>query len=233
MENKKITKEIAAAKKAIASLPQTHELAPESWKEELRNEARDMSCGGMFRSSPRKAGHSYNAMYAEGRGELTKSKLPAVLKRMVEAGFAHSTMWHHTGQFKGHMNETLFYAGKDFDITGYENYLWNKEEIDSQREADEKVKQKKASEEKEIRMQIDELKKEWLRENCNYVTRVTRRLFIEDAREMSGKFGWFDSSTKSYNLTEYFTGWELKEGVEANEYYSISVESLRLRQTHG
>jgi hypothetical protein len=221
MTTQQVAKEINAAKKAIANLPADHQLAPEAWKESLREDARDMSCGGMFRTSPRKAGQSYNAMYAEQRGELTKSKLPAVLRRMLDAGFASTSMWHHTGQFKGHMNRTDFYAGCDFDLSGYEYYLFNKEVVD--------VKRLKAATKKLVRALRESFEKqlviarrmEWLKVNAEYVVRTTSRLFIEEKREMNGKYGWFDSSSKNYNLTEYFTGWKLNAGSDAAEYNAI------------
>jgi hypothetical protein len=211
---KEIQKEITKAKKAIESLPEVHELAPESWKNELRQEAEDMRCGGMFNFSPRKAGQSYNAMYAESRGELTLSKLPAVLRRMTEAGFGESDMWHHTGQFKGHMNETNFYAGCDFDLSGYEHYLLNKKTIDAKKEAD-------AQAGDADRIAKANAKINWLNENCEYIIRSTDRLFVEEKREMNGKYGWFDSSRKNYNLPEYFTGWKLRENAKQEEYFKI------------
>lgn len=203
---KEIQKEVEKAKKALEKLPSNHELATESWKDDLRREAKEMRCGGMFHS-PRKAGQSYNAMYAELRGELTQSKLPAVLRRMLDAGCGNSDMWHHTGQYKGHMNETTFYAACDFDLKGYENYLLNQDEIDYQRESD------KIAQEND-RLNKIEARNKWLEENCDYVVRSTERLFIEEKREMNGKYGWFDSSFKSYNLTEYYTGYTLKEGAK-------------------
>lgn len=221
METKAFQKEIAAAKKAIEKLPSNHELAPESWKEELREQAREMSCGGMFRTSPRKAGQSYNAMYAEQRGELTKSKLPAVLKRMHAAGFAKTSMWHHTGCFKGYMNETEFFAGCDFDLAAYENYLLNKDSIDRKRlqvTSKNSVKSLRKNHEAAL---LENKKNEWLKSNCTFVTRVTDRLFVETAREMNGKYGWFDSAYKSYNLPEYFSGWKLNPGANQDEYYSL------------
>lgn len=133
MHSKQINSEIKKAKQAIDSLPLNHSLAPESYKEELRDNAKHMSCGGMFNYSPRNAGQSYNAMWAEQCGELTLSKLSKVLRRMIDAGFGESTMWHHTGQFKGHMNSATFYAGCDFNLEGYENYLKNQDNIDAQR----------------------------------------------------------------------------------------------------
>lgn len=218
---KNIEKEITAAKKALANMPTDHELAPESFKESLRDDAREMSCGGMFRTSPRKAGQSYNAMYAESRGELTKSKLPAVLRRMLDAGFAHTDMWHHTGIFKGKMNSTDFYAACDFDLNGYENYLNNKEEIDAKRMKAAAKKAVGALRIAEERERVNARRLEWLKENAEYVVRSSSRLFIEEKREMNGKYGWFDSSSKSYNLPEYFTGWKLNEGADANEYHNI------------
>jgi hypothetical protein len=227
MTPKQIQKEIDAAKKALENIAPDHKLAPESFKDELRENAREMRCGGMFNYSPRKAGQSYNAMYAEQRGELTKSKLPAVLKRILAAGFAQTSMWHHTGMFKGHMNETEFFAACDFDLDGYSNYLLNKDEIEAERaaEANRKEQQRLAYEVR--KKEIADQKTAWLKENCNYVERVQRRLFVEDKREMNGKYGWFDSSSKSYNMPEYFTGWELKEGVNEQEYYEIGQKLLQ------
>jgi hypothetical protein len=206
---KKIEKEIAAAKAAIENLPAEHRLAPFDYR-----------CGG------RRAGQSYNAMFAEERGELTKSKLPAVLRRMLECGYASSTMWHHTGQFKGHMNETLFFAGCDFDLEGYENYLNNKEAIDSQRNAAAIAKAEAQALRLKLEGDANAMREAWLQANCNYVTRVTRRLFVEKAQEMNPKYGWFDSKYKSYNLTQYYTGWELKEGVNTDEYYAIGQQLI-------
>lgn len=209
--------EIKKAKEALSNLPENHALAPQSFKDEIR----------MFQGG-RKAGQSYNAMYAEQRGEVTKSKLPAVLKRIVDAGYAHSTMWHHTGMFKGYMNETLFYAANDFDLEGYEHYLKNKDSVDTQRSAE---AMKKADEQARREQRINELeqiKSAWLKEHADYVVRTpTNDLFITDKREMNGKYGWFDSSGKSYNMPEYFTGWRLKPGLNYREaiesYYALSA----------
>lgn len=218
-----IEKEIKAAAAALENIAQDHQLAPDSYKEELREDAREMSCGGMFAVSPRKAGQSYNAMYAEQRGELTKSKLPAVLRRMLDAGFAKTSMWHHTGMFKGFMNETEFYAACDFDLAGYENYLNNKEAVDQQRaaEAEAEMQRKVAA----IKIQNEAKKKraDWLAVNTTTITRTTDRaqLFVVTAQEMNGKYGWFDSSKKSYNMTEYFSGHKLIDGVNPEEYHNI------------
>ncbi len=39
--------------------------------------------------------------------------------------------------------------------------------------------------------------------------------------EMCGKHGWFDSTYKQYNMTEYFSGWEFPNQEKHNEFLNI------------
>lgn len=139
MTNKQITSELNKARTAINNLPEEHSLAPEWYRE----------------NNSRMAGQSFNAMWATECGELTRSKLPSVLKRMQAA-------------------------------------------VQAKRQA-------------------------WLIANTTYVARSMDRskFFIVLTQEMNGKYGWFESTFKSYNLPEYFTGYILKEGVNMDEYFSI------------
>jgi hypothetical protein len=50
---------------------------------------------------------------------------------------------------------------------------------------------------------------------------MTPTFFYKTAQEMNGKYGWFDSSYKSYNMTEYFTGWVFENEEKYNEFLSI------------
>lgn len=58
-------------------------------------------------------------------------------------------------------------------------------------------------------MSLKERQDAFLKENATYVSRVRNRPenFYLTAIEMNGKYGWFDSTYKSYNLPEYFSGW--------------------------
>ena len=38
---------------------------------------------------------------------------------------------------------------------------------------------------------------------------------------MNGKHGWFDSAYKSYNMTEYFSGWEFTTEEMYHEFLKI------------
>jgi len=41
------------------------------------------------------------------------------------------------------------------------------------------------------------------------------------AREMEGKYGWFDSTHKSYNLPEFWTGWVFKSSPLHSEFLGL------------
>ncbi len=45
--------------------------------------------------------------------------------------------------------------------------------------------------------------------------------FYETNKEMDGKFGWFCSYGKSYNMTEYYTGWEFESEKKYHEFFNI------------
>ena len=65
----------------------------------------------------------------------------------------------------------------------------------------------------EVKKSIEQQKQEFLTANATKVTRVSTRpkYFYETNKEMQGKYGWFSSYGKSYNLPEYYTGWEFSE----------------------
>lgn len=120
--------------------------------------------------------------------------------------------WHHAGflpkQYGGGMKKTYFLNAKEIVevATNFETYT-NKLEIskETKRVAIENEKNR------------DKIKEEYLINNATKVFRVSEKpeFFYEVDREMSGKFGWFSSYTKSYNLPEYYTGWKF----ETDELY--------------
>ncbi len=122
--------------------------------------------------------------------------------------------WHHAGKlpksYGGGMKKTYFLNAKEIiDIaTNWDSYC-EKYEL-SRAEA------RKAEETKKL---LEEKKQEFLNKVAKKVVRVTEKpkYFVETNREMEGKFGWFSSYGKSYNLPEYYTGWEFqtKEDLEA------------------
>lgn len=63
----------------------------------------------------------------------------------------------------------------------------------------------------------------FLQINCKSVNSVISRpeLFHETAQEMNGKYGWFNSSNKSYNMTEYYSGWIFESKEQYAEFLKI------------
>ena len=51
---------------------------------------------------------------------------------------------------------------------------------------------------------------------------VKPNYFYQTAQEMNGKYGWFDSTYKSYNLTEYYSGYSFASQELLNEFKNIN-----------
>ena len=126
--------------------------------------------------------------------------------------------WHHAGKlpksYGGGMKKTYFLnAGEIVDVaTNWDDYL-KKLELS-------KSAAKIAAEEKN---NFEKRKLEFLNLNAKKIERVTTvpKFFYKTAQEMNGKYGWFDSSYKSYNMTEYFSGWEFEDEIKLNEFLQL------------
>lgn len=126
--------------------------------------------------------------------------------------------WHHAGRlpksYGGGMKKTYFLnAAEIVDIAeNWDSYL-------------EKLEISKADERKELekKRNIEKIKQDFLSKNATKVIRVSQmpEFFHETNREMSGKYGWFCSYGKSYNLPEYYTGWEFESQELMNEFNKI------------
>lgn len=126
--------------------------------------------------------------------------------------------WHHAGKlpksYGGGMKKTYFLNAKEIvDLaTNWQSYC-EKYEISIE------TKRTAAQVEKDL-----EIKKEqFLNENAKKIVRASTRpiFFYETNKEMDGKFGWFSSYYKSYNLPEYYTGWEFSSEEKYQEFLSI------------
>lgn len=126
--------------------------------------------------------------------------------------------WHHAGmlpkQYGGGMRKTYFLNSNEIvDIaTNWSSYI---ERIEiSKHEKRIALKREKNR---------DQLKQEFLENNATKVTRVSEKpvLFYETLREMNGKYGWFDSYGKSYNLPEYYSGWEFDSKEKYDEFMKL------------
>jgi|GEM_PF-1441772 len=126
--------------------------------------------------------------------------------------------WHHAGKlpkaYGGGMKKTYFLNAQEItDIaTNFERYH-NRVELS--------VATKKQEEEE--KKSLEERRLEFLEANAERVVRLSSRpsFFFLIKREMEGKYGWFDSSNKSYNLPEYFTGWKFHSEEAYNNYFKI------------
>lgn len=163
---------------------------------------------------------SKRAMVAYEEGKLPYSKLPAWAKRMVDAGMATTTEWHHTSSYG---NETSFYSVQQFfellsatqkEKLGTENIETFQEvpkQFIKEMDAIAKVKLKEFNNVKAIRQKLINAAQKRLDEfNARFPTfRRAENIpkhGIVSISEMEGKYGWFNSSGKSYNLPEYHSG---------------------------
>lgn len=126
--------------------------------------------------------------------------------------------WHHAGKlpkaYGGGMKKTYFLNAKEIaDLAVNWDSYCEKFQLS--------IEAKKTSE--ETKKTLEEKKLQFLQENAKKVERVTDKpkFFIKEKQEMLGKYGWFDSSGKSYNLTEYYSGWEFDSYEMYCEFLNI------------
>lgn len=126
--------------------------------------------------------------------------------------------WHHAGllpkSYGGGMKKTYFLNAKEICniAKNWDSYV---EKISLSKAAAQKAAEEKKS------LEAREL--EFLQANAKKIERVTKKplYFFQTAQEMNGKFGWFDSKNKSYNMTEYFSGWEFDSWEKENQFRNI------------
>ena len=127
--------------------------------------------------------------------------------------------WHHAGKlpksYGGGMKKTYFLnAAEICDVAkNWDAYI---EKINLSKIA--------AQNAAEVKKTLEARKLEFLQANAKKVERTTNRptFFYKTAQEMNGKYGWFDSTYKSYNMTEYFSGWEFASEEIYHEFLKIN-----------
>jgi hypothetical protein len=129
--------------------------------------------------------------------------------------------WHHAGFYRNNrgrstMGRTFFFSQEEVEeLTARWNEL---AAIEDKKEA-ERIEKQNAAEKREA------AKKEYLEKvDAIYRSRISERpkFFFTTKREMNGKYGWFDSSMKSYNLPEYYSGYEFKTQKQLNKFEDMS-----------
>jgi hypothetical protein len=126
--------------------------------------------------------------------------------------------WHHAGKlpkaYGGGMKKTYFLnAAEICDVASNWDAYLEKLQLS-------KVAAKNAADEKR---NLEARQQEFLKANAKRFERVqtTPEHSFTTSREMNGKYGWFDSTYKSYNLPEYFSGWAFETAEKREEYFSI------------
>ncbi|MDR2205833.1 MAG: hypothetical protein LBE36_06735 [Flavobacteriaceae bacterium] len=167
-----------------------------------------------------------NAKYDEGK--LTLGKAAQMFKNATGQdldfvkeiiNYAVPNMeWHHAGKlpksYGGGMKKTYFLNSVEI-VEIAQNWQSYVDKL-----AISKENKRRADDERKSREQV---KQEFLKENATKIVRVSSRpaLFYETNKEMSGKFGWFSSYGKSYNLPEYYTGWQFESEEKYNEFNKL------------
>lgn len=128
--------------------------------------------------------------------------------------------WHHAGKlpksYGGGMKKTYFLNATEIcDVaTNWSNYV---EKLSLSKAA--------AKEAAENKRTLEERKHDFLKVNAKRFERQrstpAHPHYIMTDREMAGKYGWFDSTYKSYNLPEYYSGWEFESEEKYHEFLNI------------
>lgn len=193
---------------------------------EVQHNHENYSIGGGLVSSKFASRRHEDAKYDEGKltiGEATQLFKKATcldtdaVREILEYAVPNME-WHHAGklpkEYGGGMKKTYFLNSPEIcDVAkNWDAYV---EKLDLSKTA--------AKEAAEIKMTYEVSKFEFLTANAKRVERITNRpmFFYKTAQEMNGKYGWFDSTYKSYNLPEYFSGWEFESEEMYHEFFKI------------
>jgi len=184
------------------------------------------SIGGGLSSEKFASRRHEDAKYDEGKltiGEATQlfkkaTGLDTDVVREVLKYAVPNMEWHHAGKlpksYGGGMKKTYFLNAAEICECARD---WDANVA--------KLKLSKAAEKDaaENKKSFEERKFEFLKANAKNITRVTNQpmFFYKTSQEMNGKYGWFDSTCKNYNMTEYFSGWEFEKEEKFHEFFNI------------
>jgi len=65
----------------------------------------------------------------------------------------------------------------------------------------------------------------FLKEHAKKLERIKTppQYFYQTKQEMMGRYGWFDSSKKYYEMTEYFSGWSFENEEDYNKFSELYI----------
>ena len=139
------------------------------------------------------------------------------IKKIIE--FVIPNMeWHHAGKlpksYGGGMKKTYFLNSKQIlDLaSNWKIYIEKYEKNNLDKKNDLILEQKK-----------QEKRKIFLEKFATKRVRINFQppFFYETDREMNGKYGWFTSYHQSYNLPEYYTGYEFKSKKDYDKFLKL------------
>lgn len=193
---------------------------------DIQHNEDNYSVGGGLTTGKFASNRHEDAKYDEGK--LTEGQATQLFKKatgleldVVKAiiNYAVPNMeWHHAGKlpkaYGGGMKKTYFLNAKEIcDLaTNWQSYC-DKYQIS--------IEQKKTAD--QLKKYLEERKLSFLNENAVKKVRTSSKgiFFYQTAREMEGKYGWFDSTYKSYNLPEYFTGWQFENEERYHQFLNL------------
>lgn len=184
------------------------------------------SIGGGLDGSKFASRRHEDAKYDEGKltlGEATQlfkkaTGLDTDTVREILEYAVPNMEWHHAGKlpksYGGGMKKTYFLNAAEICDCA-KNWDAFSEKLSLS-----KIAAKNAAEEKN---NFEKRKLEFLQANAKKIERVTTqpKFFYKTAQEMNGKYGWFDSTYKSYKMTEYFSGWEFESEEKYHEFLNL------------
>lgn len=194
----------------------------------LTHNNNNFDIGGGLSNCGKKASNRHEEALSDN-GKITFGKASQMFKKASELSilevkevinYAVPNMeWHHAGflpkSYGGGMKKTYFLNSAEIvDIAeNWDNYL-------------EKLEISKTEKRKEFEKErsIEEKKQDFLNKNAKRIERTTNipEFFYETNREMNGKYGWFSCYGKSYNMTEYYTGWSFKNEKTYRKFFQIN-----------
>lgn len=164
------------------------------------------------------------------QGKLTKGEAAQLFKKATgeTTDFINNLIdyvfpnleWHHAGKlpkaYGGGMKKTYFLNSQQvYDLA--ENWDIHTKGFLNSKKQKEKAKIEAAK--------LNKKRIEFLSKNATNVNRVLKEnlppYFYETNREMNGKYGWFSSYGKSYNMTEYFSGYSFKTKTMLDKYKKL------------
>lgn len=139
------------------------------------------------------------------------------VREIIEYGVPNME-WHHAGKlpksYGGGMKKTYFLNAEEIcNLAKNWDSFSEKLQISSSAA-------KQAAEEQNS---LEKRKHAFLQLNAKMLNRVSERpmFFYKTAQEMNGKYGWFDSAYKSYNMPEYYSGWAFEAEEKYHEFLNI------------